>query len=82
MGKRGPAPRPLTPEQRWAAFRLVYRQGMTMEEIAEEAGVSRMTLWKWQQRPDFAKLYDQEYRKMVQRYRAYGRRQCKRPDTA
>ncbi|MFE3973281.1 MULTISPECIES: phBC6A51 family helix-turn-helix protein [unclassified Peribacillus] len=73
MGKRGPAPRPLTNIQRFAAFRLVYRQGLTMEQVAEEAGVSRMTLWKWQQREDFAKAYEQEYRNMVQRFR-YNRR--------
>lgn len=69
MGKRGPAPQPLTPIQRFAAFRLVYRNGATMQDIADEAEVSRMTLWKWQQREDFAKAYEQEYRNMVQRIR-------------
>lgn len=69
MGKRGPAPRPLTQIQKFAAFRLVYRNGATLQDIADEAEVSRMTLWKWQQREDFAKLYEQEYRNMVQRMR-------------
>ncbi|MEJ9228901.1 helix-turn-helix domain-containing protein [Peribacillus butanolivorans] len=70
MGKRGPAPRPLTPIQRFTAFRLVYRNGATMQDIADEAEVSRMTIWKWQQREDFAKCYEQEYRNMVQRVRS------------
>ncbi|MEH6940930.1 phBC6A51 family helix-turn-helix protein [Bacillus sp. JJ722] len=74
MGKRGPAPQPLTAIQRSVAFRLVYRQGMTMDEIAEEAEVSRMTLWRWMQREDFNKLYDQEHRNMVRRYDAWGRK--------
>ncbi|MFK9120750.1 phBC6A51 family helix-turn-helix protein [Peribacillus frigoritolerans] len=77
MGKRGPAPRPLTPIQKFAAFRLVYRNGATMQDIAEEAEVSRMTLWKWQQREDFAKHYEQEYRNMMQRIRMSGRRRVR-----
>ncbi|MFB6803440.1 phBC6A51 family helix-turn-helix protein [Peribacillus butanolivorans] len=77
MGKRGPAPKPLTCIQRFTAFRLVYRNGLTMEQVAEEVQVSRMTLWKWQQREDFAKLYEQEYRNMRQRMRMrWGRRRA------
>lgn len=77
MGKRGPARQPLTQIQKFAAFRLVYRNGLTMEQVAEEAQVSRMTLWKWQQREDFAKHYEQEYRNMVQRLRMRGRRRVR-----
>ncbi|MBD8135758.1 helix-turn-helix domain-containing protein [Bacillus sp. CFBP 13597] len=77
MGKRGPERQPLTPIQKFAAFRLVYRNGSTMQDIADEAEVSRMTLWKWQQREDFAKHYEQEYRNMVQRLRMRGRRRVR-----
>ncbi|MFE4812798.1 phBC6A51 family helix-turn-helix protein [Peribacillus simplex] len=77
MGKRGPARQPLTPIQQFAAFRLVYRNGSTMQDIADEAEVSRMTLWKWQQREDFAKHYEQEYRNMVQRLRSRGRKRVR-----
>lgn len=74
MGKRGPARKPLTQIQKFAAFRLAFRQGMTMEEVAAEAEVSRMALWKWMQREDFQRECEREYKRMVRTYRSRWRR--------
>jgi transcriptional regulator with XRE-family HTH domain len=39
--------------------------GMTRDDIAKECGVSRMQLWRWEQREDFSKAYDKEARKYM-----------------
>lgn len=68
MAKRGRPRQPLDERHRYAIMMLVW--GMrTKEALAEELGISRMALWKWEQRDDFREAYEKEYREMVRALR-------------
>ncbi|GGD07882.1 phBC6A51 family helix-turn-helix protein [Pontibacillus salipaludis] len=56
MGKRGPEKQPLDWRHREAMFLAIYRW-YNKTEICEDLGISRMTLWKWEQREDYQKEY-------------------------
>lgn len=74
MMKRGPKQKPLDARQRAAAFELVWRRGQTKAEVADGLGISRMALWKWEQREDFQALLDKEHKAMVSRRSRWLRR--------
>jgi Helix-turn-helix of insertion element transposase len=64
--------KPLDWRHRRAITLLVWGRGYTKEMIAEECEVSRMALWKWEQREDFRQALEKEYREM-QRIMSRGR---------
>lgn len=60
-----------SPKREQAAF-LLAEDRLTAEEIADEVGVGRVTLWRWEQHADFAARVDTNVRDLCAAVRRHG----------
>ncbi|MFD1018684.1 helix-turn-helix domain-containing protein [Thalassobacillus hwangdonensis] len=71
--KRSKQPSQVPPldERHHLAIRMIFH-GYTRQEIADTLEVSRMQVWRWEQRKDFDKEYDKYVKAYVRKH--YGKK--------
>lgn len=52
-------PKALTKKQRIALELLTSGEGMSLKQVAEQAGVNPKTLWSWRNEPEFVTFQDE-----------------------
>jgi predicted DNA-binding transcriptional regulator AlpA len=62
--------KPLDDRQLLAITLISSGKRLKREEIAELCGVSRMQLWRWEQRKDFRKALEKAYKERLRRWRS------------